>query len=449
MPEKTVREVALDSLLRMEKDGAYSHLVINNKLNEEQIQKKDEGLLTEIVYGTIQYKLTLNYYITAFVKSPKKITPWVWMLLRMSVYQMVYLTRVPDYAIIHEAVDIAKQRGHKGISSFVNGVLRNVQRKGVPDTAKIDNDAERIAIETSHPLWLVERWITMYGQTITQEMCAANITRKPLSVRVQPLKLSRGEAMEQLTNEGLSVRPSRFSKQGIIVDKGNVLKTDLFRSGILTVQDQSSMLVGEMLDARPEMDVLDACSAPGGKATHIAEKMADRGRLFAYDLHGKKAKLVQQKAEQLGLTVIVTGQEDARKLQMKHEQESFDRILIDAPCSGLGVIRGKPEIKYNKTLADIERLAGIQQDILQAVSPLLKKGGCLIYSTCTVDKTENENVVKTFLRAKSDFNVDADFFHELPGHLRGTLGESQLGIQLFPQTWQTDGFFLTRLQKDS
>ncbi len=295
----------------------------------------------------------------------------------MSVYQMQFLDRVPDHAIIHEAAEIAKHRGHKGIASFVNGVLRSVQRNGVPDTSKIEDDAKRLAVETSHPEWLIRRWVDMYGWRVTEDMCHANSSQKPMSVRVQPLKISRDRAMDELHELGFETRESGFSGQGIIIDKGNILKTWLFDEGYVTIQDQSSMLVTEMLQAEPGMAVLDACSAPGGKVTHTAEKMENKGSVAAYDLHAKKAKQIRQKADQLGLTIINAKQGDARKLQTEHKQESFDRILVDAPCSGFGVIRGKPDIKYNKQEKDIHQLAQIQADILEQVAPLLKKADCL------------------------------------------------------------------------
>lgn len=447
MSSYQLRETIVDILLRMEKDGAYSHILIGHELQSGKVNPKDEGLLTEIVYGTFQRKLTLDYYLEAFVDAPHKVKPWVRMLLRMSVYQMVYLDKVPDHAIIHEAVEIAKHRGHKGIASLVNGVLRSVQRKGVPETATITDPAKRLSIETSHPEWLVKRWLEMYGEQITREMCEANVTRKPLSIRVQPLKISRDEVIRLLQEQGMEVRPSAFSDQGIIVDQGNIVKTRLFKDGYVTIQDQSSMLVAEMLDVKPGMEVLDACSAPGGKATHIAEKMQNEGILHAYDLHEKKAKQIDTKAANLDLTIIVTNEADARRLQALHEPESFDRILIDAPCSGLGVIRGKPEIKYNKTAADIERMVQIQLDILQHVAPLLKQDGILMYSTCTVDQTENENVAGAFLAAQTDYEMDDSFFPALPAVLQDSPGETAVGLQIFPQTCQTDGFFLTRFRK--
>ena len=442
-----LRNTILDLLLRIEKDSGFSHLLINNEIKAKRIPEKDEGLMTEIVYGTLQRKITLDYYLDSFMKNSKKVDPWVRILLRMSLYQMIYLDKVPDHAIIHEAVEIGKQRGHKGIASLVNGVLRNVQRKGVPDTALIENQSIRLSVETSHPAWLVDRWISNYGYETTKAMCEMNITRKHSSIRVQPMKISREIAMEKLTEQGFVVKESIFSPQGIIIEKGNILNTDLFKEGFVTIQDQSSMLVGEMLDVKPGMHILDGCSAPGGKVTHIAEKMHDEGMIHAYDLNKNKIKQVDDKASMLHLSIIDANPGDARKLGELHEKESFDRILIDAPCSGLGVIRGKPEIKYGKKESDIKRLSEIQTEILENIAPLLKSNGLMIYSTCTVDVQENEGVVKQFLKANPDFQIDAEFFETLPAPLKNSPGITENGLQLFPQDYNTDGFFLTRLKK--
>lgn len=447
MSDFQVREAIVALLLRIEQDSGYSHLLIDNEIKSRKIPSRDEALLTEIVYGTIQRKLTLDYYLDGFIDTKKKMQPWVRMVLRMSVYQMIFLDKVPDHAIIHEAVEIAKHRGHKGIASLVNGVLRSLQRKGVPDTSKIDRVSKRISIETSHPEWLVKRWISMYGYDITRDMCHANLERKALSVRVQPLKISREAAMDELEKSGFETSVSEFSNQGIIIDKGNILKTKLFSDGYVTIQDQSSMLVAEMLQAVPGMDVLDACSAPGGKATHIAEKMENEGTITAYDLHAKKVKLVDGKASGLNLSIINTSKGDARKLHQTHDLQSFDRILVDAPCSGLGVIRGKPDIKYNKQEDDIVHLSKIQLDILDKTAPLLKKGGLLIYSTCTVDKQENDEVVQAFLVNNPNFILDSSFFDELPPKIKNSPGLTESGLQLYPQTFYTDGFFLTRFTK--
>ena len=443
----TLRETILDLLIRIDGDNGFSHLIIDHEIKSHQISERDAGLLTEIVYGTLQRKLTLGFYIEKYLEPGKTVKPWVNMLLRMSVYQIAFLDKVPDHAIIHEAVEIAKKRGHKGISGLVNGVLRNMQRNELPDTSSIDNPLKRIAIETSHPEWLVERWIDMYGVEITKQMCEANLERKHTTIRVQPMKITRNEAIKNLEDQGFDVRKSMFSEQGIIVDSGNILYTTLFKEGYVTIQDQSSMLVAEMLRLKEGMVVLDVCSAPGGKVTHIAEKMGNKGKINAYDLHAKKAKLLHEKTIKLDLTIVEAKQADARNLQEIHAYESFDRILVDAPCSGFGVIRGKPEIKYNKQELDIHQLAQIQLDILTRVAPLLKKNGHLMYTTCTVDKEENNQVVAEFLKKQPEYMVDQTFFDELPEFLRHAEGISYEGLQLFPHTKGSDGFFLTRLTR--
>ena len=447
MSASQLRKTILDLLIRVEKDSGFSHLLLHKEINSKKLNPKDEALLTQIVYGTLERKLTLDYYLEGFVNQKKKPEAWVQILLRMSVYQMVYLDKIPDHAIIHEAVEIAKERSHKGIQSFVNGVLRNVQRNGVPDLANIKDATERLSIETSHPLWLVEHWIDSYGFETTEAICQANLAEKPIAVRVQPLKISREQAIQKLESQGFSVQPSTLSEQGLIIEKGNILNSDIFHDGMITIQDQSSMLVGDLLKAESGMTVLDSCSAPGGKATHIAEKMGDKGTIHAHDLHKKKVNLITEKAEILGLSIIEAEQGDARKLKEIYEKASFDRILVDAPCSGLGVIGSKPEIKYEKTAADIENLQKIQLDILHSVAGLLKSDGLMIYSTCTVVPEENEEVVKQFLEMNPNFAVDADFFNELPAELDHSQGVTEYGLQLFPQTHQTDGFFLTRLKK--
>src|SRR5699024_416053 len=208
MEKSNVREQALALLIRIEKEGGFSHLLLSQTMEKANLDARDEKLLTELVYGTIEYKLTLNYYLEPFIKKPKKLENWVMPLLRMSVFQFVYLDKIPMYAIINEAVKIAKKRGHKGTASLVNGVLRNVERKGLPETANIQNVRERLAIETSHPRWLVDRWIEQYGFPTAERICRTNSQKKTMTVRVNPLKISRSEMIEKLTTDGFRVTPS-------------------------------------------------------------------------------------------------------------------------------------------------------------------------------------------------------------------------------------------------
>ncbi|BAM47677.1 16S rRNA (cytosine(967)-C(5))-methyltransferase RsmB [Amphibacillus xylanus] len=447
MSKFQLRTKTLDVLVKIGDSGAFSHLTIDQTIEKMDWAHKDQALFTELVYGTLQRKLTLDYFLNHFVDPNKKVEKWVKWLLYLSFYQMHYLDKIPDHAIIHEAVEIAKQKGHQGIAKFVNGVLREAQRQGFPLFDTIKDPIERLSIETSHPYWLVERWIDSYGEEQTEAMCKANLETKPISVRVNSLKLTRDEAIEQLTHDGFEVKASLFSNQGIIIEKGHILDHPLFKSGSLTIQDQSSMLVVEMLDIKQDQIVLDACSAPGGKATHIGEKLNNTGRVYAYDLHQKKVNLVKRKAEQLGLINISTAAIDGRQLNQKYEPETFDRILVDAPCSGFGVIRTKPDIKYAKTAKDVDNLAHVQYELLEKIAPLLKKNGKLLYSTCTVDPTENEVVVTEFLINNQRYEVDPDFFKELPEFLNKEIEHLQVGIQIFPNEFNSDGFFLTRIRR--
>src|SRR5699024_6801598 len=358
--EGNIRKEALEILLRIEKSGSYSHLLIDQAIQQGKIAKIDEQLLTEIVYGTLERKLTLDYYLAPFIQKQKKLQDWVRMLLRMSVFQMEYLDNVPTYAIINEAVEIAKQKGHKGIANVVNGVLRNVQRQGVRDLNLIEDKVERLAIATSHPLWLVRRWVAEYGFEITKEMCERNVTKKPLHLRVNRLKNNREAVLQALEAADIEASASPYIEEGIVVTKGNVLKTNLLQTGDITIQDHSSMFAAKSLDVTPQMQVLDTCSAPGGKATYIAELMDNEGKVYAYDLHKNKIKLIDKNAKRLGLTNIETQAQDARALSEVHEEKTFDRIIVDAPCTGLGVLRSKADIKYNKEAKDIDNLQQVQ-----------------------------------------------------------------------------------------
>src|SRR5699024_9587631 len=236
-------------------------------------------------------------YLAPFIQKQKKLQDWVRMLLRMSVFQMEYLDNVPTYAIINEAVEIAKQKGHKGIANVVNGVLRNMQRQGVRDVSLIEDKVERLATATSHPTWLVNRWISEYGFDVTKEMCELNVTKKPLHLRVNRLKNSREAILQELQAADIEASASPYIEEGIVVTKGNVLKTNLLQTGEVTIQDHSSMFAAKSLDVKPEMNVLDTCSAPGGKATYIAELMDNAGKVYAYDLHKNKVKLIDKNAK--------------------------------------------------------------------------------------------------------------------------------------------------------
>lgn len=445
MKTTNVRDVAVETLLQIEKNQAYSHLLLNSMIKKHKVNEKDIALLTEIVYGSLQRRITLDYFLAGFLKKAKKVEPWVQILLRISIYQMVYLDRVPERAILFEAVEIAKHRGHKGIASLVNGVLRSVQREGIPDVEQISDPVERLSIKTSHPQWLVEKWMNQFGLEETEKMCETNLLPPTQTARVNQMKLTVDELLLDLNNKGIMAEPGDLAEDGIKGMKGNLALTDAFSEGLLTIQDESSMLVARALDPQREEKVLDACAAPGGKSTHIAERMNGTGIVHSLDLHEHKVKLINQQADRLDLQNIQAEAFDSRKVLERFEKASFDRILVDAPCSGFGVIRRKPDIKYTKTQDDVLKLAELQHKILQEVSPLLKSGGMLVYSTCTIDQEENGDVIETFLENNPEFVRNDAVKELLPEKLARYLSNGE--VQILPHYFGTDGFYIACLRK--
>ncbi|MEY2191278.1 16S rRNA (cytosine(967)-C(5))-methyltransferase RsmB [Neobacillus sp. BF23-41] len=440
-----VRAIAMDSLVAIEKNQSYSNLLLNNTIEKHELSPKDVGLLTELTYGTLQRRMALDYYLEPFVKDNKKLANWVHHLLRLTLYQMIYLDRIPDRAAIYEAVEIAKSRGHKGIASLVNGVLRSIQREGLPSMEEVSDPNKRLSLETSHPEWLITRWVNQFGYEKTKEMCEVNLTAPLQTARVNLTKISRDECVAILEEDGFQIEKSPIIPEAIRSLKGNLASTIAFKYGMFTIQDESSMLAAYALGAKQNEFILDACAAPGGKSTHIAEKMDNTGEVISVDLHQHKVRLINDNAKRLGLENIKTSVSDSRQIQEKFNKESFDRILLDAPCSGLGVMRRKPDMKYTKTEKDIERLSTIQQDLLMSVSPLLKKDGILVYSTCTVDKEENEYTVKTFLENNPEFEGDLSFKNRMPEAIQPLI--TGFDLQIFPQDLGSDGFYIAVLRK--
>jgi 16S rRNA (cytosine967-C5)-methyltransferase len=443
--KRNVRETAMDLLVTIEKNQSYSNLLLNTTIEKNELSAVDVGLLTELTYGTLQRRMALDYFLKPFIKDNKKLASWIHHLLRLTLFQMVYLDRIPDRAAIYEAVEIAKTRGHKGIASLVNGVLRTIQRVGLPSLDEVSDPNVRLSLETSHPEWLVTRWVNQFGYEKTKEMCEINITAPLQTARVNLTKISRDECIAILAEDGFQIEKSPVIPEAIRSLKGNLAATIAFKYGMFTIQDESSMLAAYALGVEENALVLDACAAPGGKSTHIAEKMDNTGQVVAIDLHEHKKKLINDNARRLGLKNIKTIAMDSRLVQEKYENESFDRILLDAPCSGLGVMRRKPDMKYTKTEKDIERLSSIQQNLLLSVSPLLKKGGILVYSTCTVDKQENEQTITTFLQNNPDFEGDPSFKTRMPEAIKPLI--TSFDLQIFPQDFGSDGMYIAVLRK--
>ncbi|MDF2606919.1 MAG: rRNA ((967)-C(5))-methyltransferase [Bacillales bacterium] len=441
---KKIREIALETLIKVIKENAFSNLQLNYTIENNEINSKDKGLLTEITYGTIQRQLTLRKILSELT-AEKKTEQWVEILLLMSLYQLIYLDRVPDHAVINEAVEIAKKKGHKGIASFVNGVLRSFLRNKNQLVKVPTNEVERISFETSHPEWLVKYFINLYGVNETEEMCKANLLPPLATARVNTNKISVEEAITLLKEEGYEISKGNLVDECIISTKGNLANSILFKEGKITIQDESSMLVGIAVDPQINEQIIDTCAAPGGKTTHIAEKLKDTGKVISLDLHNHKIKLINKNVKRLSLTNVEALQCDAKYLLDKFDEGQFDRVLVDAPCSGLGVINRKPEIKDTKTEEDIKKLSDLQLEILTKASKLLNVNGTLVYSTCTITNDENQEVISKFLKENKNFQLDNSLHERMPEKLLARRVQDPGQIVILPHDFNTDGFYIAAL----
>ncbi|TDM03975.1 16S rRNA (cytosine(967)-C(5))-methyltransferase RsmB [Macrococcus carouselicus] len=429
--DKNVRYVALEILDDVLTEGGYSNLLINDAIKHDKVEEKDRALLTELVYGTLQHKLTLEYYIEPFIKANVK--GWMRRLLMMSVYQAIFLTKIPDHAIINEAVEITKRRGSVTGAKTMNAILRNFQRSELRPLSDIKDDLKRLSIETSTPLWLVKHWKTHFGLEVTEKICRNLLERPDTSVRVNTTRLSVDDAINRLEADGYQVTQSAVVPECLFIEGPPIVQTRLFKDGLVSIQDASSMLVAHIMAPEPGDEILDTCSAPGGKTCHMAEKLNGTGHIDAHDIHEHKLDLIDFNLRKLRLYNVDISLHDARA----PFEKVYDKVLVDAPCSGLGVAKRKPEIKYEKTAKDIDNLWPLQLDILKNAAAAVKPGGLLIYSTCTIEQMENENVVYSFIKENKDFEIE-------PIELGG---ETHKTLQILPHDFNADGFFIAKLRR--
>ena len=429
------RNLALKVLEDVLVNQAYSNIALNKHLKGSQLSAADKGLVTELVYGTVTRKLTLEWYLSHFIEDRDKLDNWLYVLLLMSSYQLQYLDKVPDHAVVNEAVELAKFR-KKGSEKLVNAVLRRILREGLPDIASIKRKNKRDSIAYSLPVWLVSKLKEEYGEERSQAIFESLLKRNKASIRVTDL--SRKEEIKTL----LSASDSILSNTGLVKEQGYFAGHDLFAEGAITIQDESSQLVAPTLHLQGEEKVLDACAAPGGKTVHIASYLTT-GQVTALDLYDHKLNLIQENAERLGVADRVrTEKLDARKVHDFFGQNCFDRILVDAPCSGIGLLRRKPDIKYNKETADFMSLQEIQLEILGSVCQTLRKDGIITYSTCTIVSEENFQVVQTFLERHPEFE-QVKLEHECKDILKDGC------ILITPELYGSDGFFISQFRKIS
>lgn len=437
------RDVALKIINEVSEQGAYANIALARELGRRPLSDQDRRFVTELVYGTVKAGATLDWLLGHYCSRPlAKIDPVIRNILRMGVYQIFFLSRVPVSAACNQAVELAKKHGHAGTVKFVNAVLRSAgrdpQKAAYPDADK--EPARFLALKYFHPEWLVARWLARLGFAACEALLAADNATPPLSLRTNTLRISREELLARLADEGAAGEPSRWTPEGVVCREYPALaRLASLKEGLFQVQDESSMLVAHVVGPRPGEFVIDACGAPGGKSTHLAALMGNRGRVLSTDLYEHKLKLTAENAARLGLGIIATKVFDATKLATVYAGQA-DRVLVDAPCSGLGVLRRKPDSRWRKSESMLRDLPVLQAAILASAAACVKPGGVLVYSTCTTEPEENEAVVRAFLASRDDFSlVSAGALLPVP--------RADEMVQLWPHVDGVDGFFIARMER--
>ncbi|HEY8348386.1 MAG TPA: 16S rRNA (cytosine(967)-C(5))-methyltransferase RsmB [Clostridia bacterium] len=441
------RETALKILYEINEKGAYSNIALNKYLSSHELSERDRAFITELVYGVVKWKLTLDRTVAACSDiKMERLSPWIKNILRIGTYQLLFLTKVPPSAAVNESVKLARRYGHNASAGYVNAVLRNIAGGGgkdiVPDRAV--DPVGYLSVRYSYPKWIADKFMELFGEEFAESLLEAGNRVPDLTVRANTLKTSAEGLVNALKNEGVEASPGRYVSDAVIIkSQVSVTRLKAFRNGLFQVQDESSMLPAAVLAPQPGEKVLDACSAPGGKATHMAQMMQNKGLITAMDIHEHKLKLIEDAAGRLGTDIIRTELHDAAIPVPQHEG-AYDRVLLDAPCSGLGIIRRKPDIKWARENRDIGSITGLQRRLIDSVSKAVKPGGVMVYSTCTLLPEENECIVRDFLNNNDEFYEDDITAYLPPGlakHARGGM------IQVYPNRDGIDGFFVARLAR--
>ena len=423
----TNRKTAYQTLLDVESKKAYSNIALNHKIAMNK--PGSPAFVRELVYGVLERQITLDYYIDQLLNDgiDSLKTPEL-TVLRMGLYQLGYMEKVPEYAAISESVELAKKYC-KGRAGLVNGVLREYQNKKIYLTlpARDEDEIRYLSIKYSYAPWIIELWLKYYEKSFVEKLLDAGNATPPLTVRVNWLKIRKEDLKKVLHERGYEAEDGKICQNALNVKGSKLLDSDLYRYGLFTPQDESSMLVSEKIGVKQGDLVMDMCAAPGGKTTAIAERMNNTGKILASDIYRRKLDIVDKEASRLGITNIETRSWDATRVDSTMIKKA-DKVLVDAPCSGLGVIRRKPEIKYRELSDDLRLLPNKQLAILSASSSYVKPGGTLVYSTCTINPEENEKVIDAFLKKNRDFEK-----------VERTL--------LLPNVNGTDGFFICVMKR--
>lgn len=445
MVDKT-RELALKILYKIDKEQAYSNIALDEviKQNRKNLTQKDIGLISEITYGVTTWRLTLDEIIKKYSKIRlKKISPWILNILRMGIYQIVFLDKIPKSAAVNESVNLAKKYGHTSSSNFVNAILRKVEKNDYEEFFEIEDDIERISKTTSMPEWIIKELMKNRSIEEVSEICKNSNIKSKITIRVNNLKIDKNKLEEQFKERNIEYEETK-SQDFLVVEKlKNIENLDLFKNGFFTIQDVSAGLTAIVLNPQSGENILDACSAPGGKTTYMAELMKNKGKIEAWDIHEHRTKLVEQNAKRLGINIIETKVNDAIIFNENYK-EKFDKILLDVPCLGIGVIKRKPDIKWQRKPEDVIEITKIQEKILENCSKYLKNNGEIVYSTCSILKEENEDVINKFLQKNKEFTIQK-FYEKEKEIINENIDKS--GFINISTNKNNDGFFICKLHK--
>lgn len=434
---KNARDLAVHILYDIEYNGAYSNMALKNAFSKNRdLSPLDKSFITRLVYGVVSRKLTLEYIISKHSKIKlKKISKYILIILKMGIYQLKFMDKIPESAAVNESVKLAKRYGHGASAGFVNGLLHTVIRN---DIIYPEDNIERLSCEYSYPLELVKKWCDDFGFDFTKELlCEMNKDSK-ITLRVNTLKTTAKELAEK--NENFKISP--LYEDALVCDGFDVGNSDIYKNGEVIAQDISAMMASVVLSPKSGDRVLDICAAPGGKTTHIAQLMENKGEVIACDVHEHKIKLIEENKNRMGLEIIKPRQMDATKLNPDFI-EKFDKVLADVPCSGYGIIKRKPDIKWkNENLDDILKIA---KEILTNSSKYVKIGGELVFSTCTINREENEDRLKQFLKDNENFET-VDITDYIPLELRHETTKDGY-VTFYPNTDSVDGFFIAKMKR--
>ncbi len=440
------RMVALRALLRVHMDGGYSNLVLDGALSGAQMDARETALASALFYGVLERELTLDYVISHYSSIPlKKLSPQVRDILRIGLYQLLYMDKIPHSAAVNESVKLARASRQERAAGFINGVLRSFLRDGavVPPFPEGMSETARLGVQYACPEWLVSLWRKAYGDDTAQALMEALVGRPPLTVRLNPLRVN---GVEQLQQELALYKTEARPVEGMpwaaaLQPTGSVERLRAFRQGWFHVQDLASQLCCQALQVKPGQRVADVCAAPGGKSFTLAEEMKNQGCLSAFDCHPSRVEVIRKGAERLGLSIIQAAVRDASCPQTP--LSDFDRVLCDVPCSGLGILRRKPEIR-SKAQEMLDSLPALQYRILCESAKLLKVDGVLVYSTCTLNPAENNLQAQKFLQQHPDF---APQQLQLPAWVTRNEWEPENQLTLMPHIHGTDGFFISAFRR--